>query len=88
MGDNAGMSERDLARALDRYSDAIMEYVSLRVQQALALERDKHDEAIAELRDELLKVAQQVSDMRAAYSRHLSSFHPGDPAQHSVKVPE
>jgi len=69
----------DAAREYGRkMADQVADYVSAKVQHALVLERDRHDEAIAELRDELHVLARKHAALRAIVT--------GDDELHSVKV--
>lgn len=71
-----------LDAAAGRFADLIHEAISVRVKLALALERDRHDAEIAELRDEINTVAEGVAEVA-----RLTTQHVRDNAAHSVRVP-
>jgi hypothetical protein len=82
-------ADRDLERSIERLTEAMSEYAFARVKQALALERDRMDAEVAELRDEVLTLGRQSERLAKLYAEHYRHWH--EPAEidamlHSVKV--
>jgi predicted ATPase len=69
-----------LERAAERFADTVHEYVTAKVREAGALERDRHDAELAELRERVNGLASMVAAHRIALIE--------SGMLHSVKVPD
>lgn len=61
--------------AARKWADAVNEAIEARVQLALALERDRQDAAIGELRAELDTAREQLRELQIGYRNHLAAWH-------------
>lgn len=96
--------EHELTRAFDRYTDAIMDYVGKKVENALELERDRIDAELLELRDLVADAAiryqtppaatefellnRRMAKLTETVSELMARIGPLEPVGYSVKVPE
>ena len=77
------MNDRDLTRVTEVWMDTLRDTITTRVQSALALERDRHDEAIAELRDEIVTLANRLAGLERVTDHDRGRFLK---ELHSVRV--
>jgi hypothetical protein len=66
-------TDRDLERAAARFADTVYRVVTVQVQLAWALERDRLHAEIAELRDDVIHLRNRVSSLGAKVDSRLYS---------------
>lgn len=95
---------QDLDRSFKGYTDAIIEYVQVHVERSLALERDRIDSELLELRDLVADAAlkyqtppaatefellnRRMAKLTETVSELMARIGPDEPAGYSVKVPD
>ena len=68
-------ADERLAASAERFADVVHEAIATRVRYALALEQDRRDAEIAELRDEILTHAQRNPGASAALEQEVAALN-------------